>query len=369
MLFVFKNLFRVDFLMDKGKALFSVKKFLYGIGAEEKVAIVHHRDADGLCAGVVFSKAVEKARGKKADFVISAEYFEFDKVVADLRELKPGKIGIVDLSIDQDPAVIKEIESIAPVLLIDHHKLYNDCNSDRTVFIKAQMVSGLDGSKYPASKLCFDLFSEAFDLSEEAWIACVGLLGDMGYNSWKDFVDEVCERDGLKLGDLNYLKELISAVEIVDSEKFPLLFNEFYSKKPKEIENSPLNRCKKVLTEELTFWRNDFRKNAEFFEDLELYFYIFKPKLMLKSALIDSLTFEHPDKTLIIVLDAGVDTLRFSARRQDFKVKMNELLEAATKEIVGADAGGHIPAAAGSVPRDQLNAFKANVIKFLKELE
>ena len=90
---------------------------------------------------------------------------------------------------------------------------------------------------------------------------------------------------------------------------------------------------------------------------------------MLKSALIDSLTFEHPNKTLVVVLDAGNDTLRFSARREDFKVKMNELLEYVTKEIEGADAGDRIPTAAGSVPRSQLNNCKSNVKKFLKETE
>lgn len=59
--------------------------------------------------------------------------------------------------------------------------------------------------------------------------------------------------------------------------------------------------------------------------------------------------------------------MRFSARRQDFRVKMNELLEKAVKGIPNASAGGHIPAAAGSVPRDYLNVFKENLLQILKE--
>ena len=66
-------------------------------------------------------------------------------------------------------------------------------------------------------------------------------------------------------------------------------------------------------------------------------------------------------------MDSGGKVLRFSARRQDFKVKVNDLLEEAVEGIPGADAGGHIPAAAGSIPREKLAVFKENVIRILRE--
>ena len=61
------------------------------------------------------------------------------------------------------------------------------------------------------------------------------------------------------------------------------------------------------------------------------------------------------------------DRIWFSARRQDFKVKMNELLEEAVKGIPDSSAGGHIPAAAGSIPKSYEDRFKENIVKILKE--
>jgi len=353
--------------MGKDELLERFRAFMGAVGKDEKVAVVHHRDTDGLCAALVFSKALEKLRGRPADFELSAEYADFGEVVAALKGLNPAKIAVLDLSIDQNKENVLALEGIAPLLLLDHHKLYNDMNSERTVFIKSGMVSEMDGSRYPASKLAFDLCSGLVDLREEKWIACLGVLGDMGYNHWKPFFEEAFRENSVSLNDLNYLKELINAVETVKPEKFSELFVEFHLKSPKQLLESGLNKYKKKLKAELSKWRADFKKNAEFRPEAELYFYVFKPAIELKSALIDELTVEYPGKTLVVAIDMGGESLRFSARRQDFKVKMNDLLEQAVKEIPGAEAGGHIPAAAGSVPREKLDVFKENVIRILRE--
>jgi len=350
--------------MDREKAF---DEFMQSIKPEENVLLVHHRDTDGLCSALVVSKALQKLRGKPADFVESAEYTDFSVVLEKAHSLNPDRIICVDLSIDQKKEIIQELESIAPLLLIDHHKLYNDLQSDRTVFIKAQMLSDLDGSKYPASKLSFDLCSRISDLSEEKWIACVGILGDMGYNQWKEFVDSTAKELKLTLNDFEFLKSLINAVETVAPQNFSELFTEFNSKNVNEMLKSPLSKYRKTLTESLTKWRADFKENAEFFPELELYFYVFKPEIELKSALIDSLSPELLGKNLIVVIDRGEPMLRFSARRQDFKIEMNSLLEEAVKGIEGADAGGHIPAAAGSIPREKLTVLKNNIIEILKK--
>ncbi len=349
--------------MDRVKAF---DGFMRSIKPEDRVLLVYHRDTDGLCSALVVSKALEKLRGKPADFVESAEYAEFPAILKKARALKPSRIICADLSIDQRKEIIHELESIAPLCVIDHHKLYNDLQSDRTVFIKAQMLSELDGSRYPASKLSFDLCSRVADLSKEKWIACVGILGDMGYTQWKEFVDSTAKELKLALNDFEFLKSLVNAVETVAPQNFHELFTEFNSKNVKELLESPLGRYRKTLMDSLTKWRVDFKENAEFYPELEFYFYVFKPELELKSALIDSLSREFPGKNLIVVIDRGGPMLRFSARRQDFKVEMNDLLEEAVKGIDGGEAGGHIPAAAGSIPRKKLNVLKENLIRILK---
>ncbi len=362
------NLFPAEFSnMEKAGLEKKFREFMKGISAKERVAVVHHRDADGLCSALVFAKALEKMRGKPPEMVFSADYHEKALMKEKLLEFKPGKIVFLDLSIDQFPEFIRGLESTAPILILDHHKIYNDLNSSRTVFIKSQMLSDLDGSNYPASKLCFDLCSGFADLSGEAWIACVGLLGDMSYDSWKEFFSETISRTKISLEELHRLREIISAVEVLVPEQFSALFREFYSKSAEKMLESGFRGYVSELNTLVEKYEAEFQKKAEFFSELGLYFFTLYSDLEIKSAVIDRLTLKHPGKTIIVFLDSGKGAIRFSARRQDFRVKMNELLERAVDGIPGASGGGHIPAAAGSVPRSALEKFKENVKKILKE--
>ncbi|MCD6434598.1 MAG: hypothetical protein J7L14_03225, partial [Candidatus Diapherotrites archaeon] len=53
----------------------------------------------------------------------------------------------------------------------------------------------------------------------------------------------------------------------------------------------------------------------------------------------------------------------FSARRADFKVRCNEMLEFAVRGI--GVAGGHIPAAAGSANAKHLKKIKKRIVEYL----
>ena len=63
--------------------------------------------------------------------------------------------------------------------------------------------------------------------------------------------------------------------------------------------------------------------------------------------------------------DRGNGFVSFSARRQDFKVKTNDLLEKAVKGFENAGAGGHIPASAGRIKKEDLPEFKKRILKAL----
>ena len=75
----------------------------------------------------------------------------------------------------------------------------------------------------------------------------------------------------------------------------------------------------------------------------------------------------RPHKTIILLQILPRGRLRFSARRQDCKVKVNDLLVEAVKGIPDSNAGGHAPAAAGSIPRQYAKKFKNNVIAILEK--
>jgi single-stranded DNA-specific DHH superfamily exonuclease len=108
---------------------------------------------------------------------------------------------------------------------------------------------------------------------------------------------------------------------------------------------------------------------ADFFNSIDLIIYPIQAKYNIKSFIANRLSYDYPAKTIIVMQDINPNRVWFSARRQDFKVKMNELLEEAVKGIPDSSAGGHIPAAAGSIPKNYAEKFKENLVKILKEGE
>jgi len=88
-------------------------------------------------------------------------------------------------------------------------------------------------------------------------------------------------------------------------------------------------------------------------------------KFSIKSSISTLSSLKFPNTTLIIYqIENGI--VQFSGRRHDKKLAVNDLLENATKNIPGASAGGHIPAAGGKVPASHLEEFKQNIINLLK---
>ncbi|MEM4598740.1 MAG: DHHA1 domain-containing protein [Candidatus Diapherotrites archaeon] len=342
------------------KQIKSFKKFL---NSSQSFNIFYHGDADGFCSAVVFSKAVEKL-GKN---IASATAVESPDLLPKVCQNKSfGNAVFLDLAADSDKSFLAKLSKKSRVLVIDHHKLYCDFNSDRALVIKPQMLSAIEPSSYPASKLCFDLCSTLVSVDEVSWVASVGIIGDFAYNKWAAFVNESAKKASVSVDDLKVIADIISSVQAVSPEAFPELLELFLAAGPKAIMQSNFNSLRKEVFDELEFWKKEFYKKAEVYEKEELYFFTIKPKYRIKSMLIDSLTKELPDKTIIIAEDLGGDEIRFSARRQDFKVPMNSLLESAVAGIPEASAGGHIPAAAGKIPKTRFQEFKERVLSFIR---
>ncbi len=339
----------------------------------KKIGVLHHTDPDGISAGIITGKALEKITGKKPLFFHQnpGQITLLNKTVEKFRRKGIQFLISVDLCLDQNPDTVKELEKFSKILVLDHHKKYFDLNSKNTLMIKSQDLTGIEGSKYPASKLCFDLFSDLTDLRDSDWIAGIGLLGDNAYSEWKDFVDSIIERIDSKKkyqkSSLMKVVELIEAIEVIDFHKINDLMNVFFNaKKPEDLMKKDLINDLNELKEELNKWLEEFKTKKEVFEAKELIYFELKPEHSIKSVLINSLSDEFPDKTIVLVQDFGGEHIYFSARRQDYKVKVNDLLEKSIKGIPEATAGGHIPAAAGKIPREYLNEFKKQLIENTK---
>lgn len=65
------------------------------------------------------------------------------------------------------------------------------------------------------------------------------------------------------------------------------------------------------------------------------------------------------DKIIILIkLDIVEDAYNVSVRRQDRKQNMSDFLKSLLNGIPNADGGGHVPAAGGRFPKEQLGEFK-----------
>lgn len=359
---------------SKSKLVERFRNFINSIAKDDIVAVLHHTDPDGVCSGVVIAKLVERKRGKKVDLHLNQKANEIpivDKTVEILRENKVNKLIITDLCVDQAPANVKKIEEFSEILVLDHHKIYSDINSEKTVFLKPQLLSEKKPGSYPAAKFCFDIASEIEDMADLDWVAAMGIIGDSAFTSWADFLDNVFSKYRIeKKSDIFYTElgmaaSLISNAESYDSanssKSFEIVYN---ASSQRDVLNSSLQKYRQEVDSAISYWIEHMKDFAEIKEDF--IFYLINSKFEIKSPISTRLSLAYPDKTIVIVQEIQDGLFGISARRRDEKVAANELLENAIKGLEGASAGGHIPAAGAKIRKDDLRKFKENLIRFLK---
>ena len=345
--------------------------FVGSISGFDRVALLHDTDADGVSAAVICAKALVRMRGKRPELVFTQHKRMVSiepKTVFVLKKKKITKLIILDLAIDQLPSKVKEIEKFADIMVIDHHKVYHDLSSKKPVFLKASRVfPKIEPSKYATSKMCFDFFSKIVDLNDLAWVACVGLAGDFSLNAWKSFVDNTLKQGNITLSQIKSCTEIVNSVEIIHlkdiSELFEMYFNAVH---PKDILHSKFEGYKEKVEKELSRLVKEFDQKAEIRNEIELIYFEFKSKYSIKSYLINHLSSRlSKNRTIVLVEDVRNGVLTLSARRQDYKIKMNDLLEQSVKGLKGGIAGGHVPAAGGKIRKIDLAKFKDNLIRIL----
>ncbi|MEW6295297.1 MAG: DHH family phosphoesterase [Candidatus Diapherotrites archaeon] len=347
------------------------REFALNLNSKDSIAVIHHTDADGISSAAIAFKAIQKLTGRRP-FLLQQNYGESmlgKKVLKFLKRKKVNKLIILDLNIDQHSYKLKKLKGVQSILILDHHKIFKDSNSKKILFIKSQFLKKIDGSKYPTAKLCFDLFSEVIDLRKEKWIACIGLYGDFAQGSWRPFIRKTCKENRIRDCSKFFVeaKELFGAVETIKPKKIPELVKiSAETRNPNELLKSKFHALVKEFRGEVRFWEKKAKSRAEFFPELELIFYVFKPLYPVKSHLINLMAQKFPHNT-IIVLQEKKNFLELSARRQDFRLPVNEMLEHATKDLPQALGGGHIPAAGGRIRKKDLGKFKQNAMNFIKK--
>lgn len=357
-----------------------IDRFLMSFSPKERIAIIHDSDPDGLCSAVILSRMIERLRGKPADLHYSTRKFVRNSVTPDiLKMLKSRKVSkaiFTDLPVHEDKSSIKRLEKQCEILIIDHHTFCHNITSDRTVLAMPQLLADdVDPSKYPASKLAYDFANRHVSIEDIAWIAAVGLIGDMAGSTWAEFLAQVFEREKLKPNpkdwfktELGKISELLLAAMIIDEENINYCYDSLMkAKAPSDIlKDKKLVSFRKSLEKEINKWVKLAPQLMQKDELLKLMWYEITPKYPINSPLSSMLSLDpkYHDYAIIIV-DKGKDIVRVSGRCQSRRVRMNELLKNAVKGFKDANGGGHVPAAGAHFRPADLQRFRQRIVDAL----
>ena len=346
------------------------KNYIKSLKEEDNIAIFYHAFCtDGLCSCVIISKAIEKITKIKPKYHIHHKFYEItDETIDFIKKEKIKKAIFVDISLDAKPEKITEAGQYADILIIDHHKFKKDLNSDKITFVHSEIIKkDLDGAKYPASKLVYDLFSEIENISYLDWLSAIGLVSDMGYNQWPEFVNNVQIKYNLKTDKEVFKTEigkagvLINTSKMISNEKdtaFDIIYN---AKSINDIlENETLKKFEFESKKEIDKFVKE-SNNAERHGNLIIY--QIEPKYKIGSTLSTILSIEKFKDKTVIVIEEENGRYKISARDQTQKINLNDFLKELTKDFENSSAGGHIPAAGAKIMKKDLKLFKERLIE------
>lgn len=369
---------------EQSEAFKGFKQFMQGLTPADKIALQHDTDADGVSAGAITAHAIHALTGKFPEVVFFQGRDEpplGSKRVEWLREQGVTKFISVDISLDQHSRKewLEEIATFADCLNIDHHKMYSDrFDSPRAFLIKPQHVCDIDPSKYACGKFCYDLFvAVGIDLKKYDWKASIGILGDVAYSQWKDFVDASLAPFGItppanwyESEPIGTVLQVISSVGSIEIEALRDVYHAVLeANQPTDLLTEYMMHYVTVFNAAMKQTEDDFFQNKEVYPENELVFYRFTTPMIGTGVLINRLSFlpEYYHMTILMAKDSSPEKTTFSCRRQDGQVKCNELLEKCVEGLEGGSAGGHIPAAGGIVGRKDWNVFKERLLTLTKK--
>lgn len=354
-----------------------VDSYLRGITPKDVVCIIHDTDPDGICSAVIIAKCIEHLRKKKIDLRIPLDKKNYGLNPAMIKKIKQKKVTKVittDFSAEQNLPLLKEIEKQATVLVVDHHKLYNDYKSDRTILYKPQFFTTIEPSTYCTGKLAYDAANRVVNLSSLDWMAAAACIADIATAPWLDWLGTVLkhhnavpksyEPNDLFQTLIGQVASTISSTEVYDVKLVPKCFDVFYDAKgPSDILNSQFGKYKRLIDKELQKHLDLFETKAEKHSDT--YIYDMTSKYRIHSPLSTILGLKYPDRTILII-NSTKSPVSVSARRGDKKKPVNLLLETAIKGFEGANAGGHTPAAGAGFSKKYLKTFKQRICEAAK---
>ena len=349
-------------------------QYLHGITKQDKIAVLHHTDPDGICSGVLVAKAVERLRGRKIDLRVNqkgTEHAILDATISRLKKKKINKLITTDLMVDKNKTQLHKLATFADVLVLDHHPYFGS-KHPRIIVAKPQVLYGdKKPNSYPASKFCYDILKRVVEMVDLDWMAAIGVITDGAFKRWKVFLKTVLKKHHLKYDPdpfktaIGNAGRILHAAELYSERNVPKGYAVVYqATSVQDIIKSPLVKYRRAVRKELDYWLKHTKKYAEVNEACNLIYYELSQKYNVKGPVATILSLQHPHMT-VVTLSTTSKYAYISGRRQDGKIDMNKLFQSALKGLPEAAGGGHPPAAGGRLLKKDLQRFKSNLVRIL----
>jgi len=330
----------------------NVIKFLRNIKEKDGVIIVFNNDLDGISSCVMIKIYLRKLGNDP--YIISQTMPPDKNLIRRIQTGVPNKIIFLDMAIDQCSNIIKKIQGIADILIIDHHLVVQNLNSGNIVHFNPRFK---DPRIYQStSYLVYKALSE-LDEENIEWIAALGAIADYDLSSSQDLVKEVQKKHKI-VAILNSLKttRTMTCEQIVDVL--------MALKDPEKIlETTEFIRSYEEIENEKNGVMINAQSEAEIIGNVVLY--EMKSRYNLRSEISTRLAEKYKDKFVIVYEKVG-KKINASVRNQTKKYNVDKMLKKACYSL-NASAGGHEAAGGVTITENEWNQFKDNVLALINQ--
>ncbi len=328
--------------------------FLKNLNQKDGVIVVFHNDVDGICSCAIISKYLSYIGVKP--YVISQPMPPDKNLLRRIQTGMPNKIIILDLAIDQHPMTVNKVKGYSDVLIIDHHLISKDLNSQNVIHYNPRFSS--PKIYQSASYLCYKICSKLIDMSDSLWIAALGIIGDYETSYSTDVLKEAEKKYDIKL--FNKLAAIIDSVRATRSMTCEQMVNLVLSvKEPSQMLTEEMVGSYQKIENETMATMIDSEKSMERVGDMLLY--NIKSHFNIRSVIATMLSEKYKNKFVAVYERIG-SKINVAARDQAMKWNCDKVLRKAVRGL-RASAGGHEAAGGATLDAKDWDEFKQNLIK------
>lgn len=329
------------------------RNFLERINERDRVIIFVHNDLDGFASGVMLYNFCKKKKAKVSLKIISIGLSK----ISDTNLKKFNKILIADLSPSNVSGDLKNLGD-KEVFYTDHHQEENGSVTLRFVLEYRTLSKGY----IPSSRTCFELTMKENGGLE--WLGVCGVIADAGHKYKENglFLESFYKKNNTNFEEMLKLTMLINYSIIYFNANCKSFLKLLKVKSMEDV--SLFRKYSSKVEKSLGDIKREFGEKKSVIGKIN-YYYVKKPLKfpLLKSYLSSDLSFDSPEKIIIVGIDKDKDTVGFSIRNSSRAYDVSLILKKAVSGLENSSAGGHKSASGGQILKKDLNLFEDNLKK------